>query len=193
MTLAIASIQKDHQRFDALLGCFEAVLENAENGVVPSSELLEAMVDYIESFMDRYHHPKEDEYLFRVLRKRDPSLDSVLNDLREDHYQGRRRLEGVKQALAQLEQKDAGSLASLRQSVAEYVAFERNHIGKEEREVLPKAREVLTHEDWEEINAAFGENQDPLFSDNRQRRFELLFNTIEHMAPPPFGRGEALA
>lgn len=193
MTLAIASIQKDHQRFNALLGCLEAVLENAENGVPPKNELLEAMIDYIESFMDRYHHPKEDEYLFRVLRKRDPSLESVLNNLREDHYQGRRRLEGVKQALAEYEEKDPGSLSWLRQTVAEYIAFERAHIGTEEREVLPKAREVLTHEDWEEINAAFGENQDPLFSDNRQRRFELLFNTIEHMAPPPFGRGEAIA
>jgi len=176
-----------------LLGCLEAVLENAENGVPPKNELLEAMIDYIESFMDRYHHPKEDEYLFRVLRKRDPSLESVLNNLREDHYQGRRRLEGVKQALAEYEEKDPGSLSWLRQTVAEYITFEREHIGTEEREVLPRARESLTHEDWEEINAAFGENEDPLFSDNRQRRFELLFNTIEHMAPPPFGRGEAIA
>jgi branched-chain amino acid transport system ATP-binding protein len=193
MTLAIASIQKDHQRFDALLACFEAVLENAENGVPANGDLLNAMVDYVESFMDQYHHPKEDEYLFRVLRKRQPELESILNDLREDHYQGRRRLDEVKQALAAFDSHGAQALAPLRKAVAEYVAFERKHIGTEEREVLPKARESLTHEDWEEINAAFAANQDPLFSDNRQRRFDLLFNTIEHLAPPPFGRGEARA
>ena len=61
MTLAIASIQKDHQRFNALLVCIEAVLENAEKGVPASHELLDAVVGYIESFMDQYHHPKEDE------------------------------------------------------------------------------------------------------------------------------------
>ena len=193
MTLAIASIQKDHQRFNALLVCFEAVLENAENGVPASHELLDAMVGYIESFMDQYHHPKEDEYLFRVLRKREPELEPVLNELREEHYQGRRRLEGVKLALDEYETKGTEALPWLRQTVAEYVAFERKHIGTEERDVLPKAREVLTHDDWEEINAAFAANQDPLFSDQRQRRYELLFNTIEHLAPPPFGRGEARA
>ena len=58
---------------------------------------------------------------------------------------------------------------------------------------MPAARTNLSHEDWVEINAAFRENEDPLFSENRQRRFELLFNTIEHIAPPPFGRGEAYA
>jgi len=37
---------------------------------------------------------------------------------------------------------------------------------------------------WVEINAACRANEDRLFSDNRPRRFELLFNTIEYMASP---------
>ncbi|NQV79196.1 MAG: hemerythrin domain-containing protein [Alphaproteobacteria bacterium] len=193
MTQAIASIQKDHQRFDALLSCFETILEGAANGPPANADLIRAIVDYIGSFMDVFHHPKEDEYLFRVMRRRLPDMESVLNHLREDHYQGRRRLDDVKEALENYERHGLPALAALREVVSDYAAFERQHISQEEREVLPMARANLSHEDWVEINAAFRANEDPLFSDNRQRRFELLFNTIEYMAPPPFGRGEAHA
>ena len=193
MTQAIASIQKDHQRLNALLSCFEAILEGAKNGPPVKGELVHAIIDYIGSFMDVFHHPKEDEYLFRVMRRRLPEMETVLNDLREDHYQGRRRLDDVKQALETFERDGASTLDALHKAVSDYAAFERQHISKEERIILPAARTNLSHEDWVEINAAFRENEDPLFSDNRQRRFELLFNTIEHIAPPPFGRGEAYA
>ena len=194
MTLAIASIQKDHQRFNALLTCFEAILVGQNNGPPPvKKELLHAILDYIGSFMDVFHHPKEDEYLFRVMRRRLPEMEPVLNDLREEHYQGRRRLDDVKQALEVFERDGAPALGALQKAVSDYAAFERQHISKEERLILPAARTNLSHDDWVEINAAFSENEDPLFSEKRQRRFELLFNTIEHIAPPPFGRGEAYA
>lgn len=191
MTLAIASIQKDHQRFSALLHCFDKVVADAEAGSSPNLELLGSMIDYVESFMDRFHHPKEDEYLFRVLRARRPEMEPVLNQMREDHYQGRRRLETLREALEAYDGVSQEALADLRAAFDDYLELERKHIGIEEREILPQARDALTHEDWVEINDAFGANKDPLFSDTRQRRFELLFNTIEHLAPPPFGRGEA--
>lgn len=190
MTSAIASIQKDHQRFGILLASLEEELAEIQAGLPANFELLHAMLDYVDGFLDRYHHPKEDEYLFRLLRQRDPAMEEKLNELREEHYRGRAIFQRLKQVAADYEalgtDEARGALAHLIRSYAE---FERRHIAAEEREILPRAREVLTHTDWIEINAAFSENKDPLFSENRQRRFELLFNTIEMMAPPPFGRG----
>jgi len=192
MTLAIASIQKDHQRFSALLHCFDVVLADAEGGEAADIELLQSMIDYVDSFLDRFHHPKEHEYLFRVLRARRPEMEPVLNRMREDHYQGRRQLERLHSALdAYAASGEQEALARLRATFDAYIEMEREHIGVEEREILPQAREALDHDDWVEINEAFAANADPLFSDTRQRKFELLLNTIEHRAPPPFGRGEA--
>ena len=144
-----------------------------------------------DSFLDRFHHPKEDEYLFRVLRGRRPEMEPVLNQMREDHYQGRRQLERVRAGVEACDNGEKNALVQLRAALDAYIEMERKHIGIEEREILPQAREALSHDDWVEINEAFGANADPLFSETRQRKFELLFNTIEIMAPPPFGRGEA--
>lgn len=187
MTYAIASIQEDHHRFDRLLSCFQKVAADINAGA--NITLMETMVDYIESFLDGFHHPKEDEYLFRLLRQRAPAQEELLNTLRNQHHLGREKLGALKAALARIRREGAGSAADFQAVLADYVRFERDHIGLEEREVLPLARKHLTEADWREVNAAFGANKDPLFGNARQLRFEVLFSTIEMMAPPPFGRG----
>ena len=54
---------------------------------------------------------------------------------------------------------------------------------KEEREVLPLAREYLTAEDWAEIDAEFFDNKDPLFGEEPEQQFQKLFSTILKLAP----------
>lgn len=188
MTFAIASIQEDHRHFDALLVCFEKVAADIERDPKPNFALMDAMIDYIESFLDRFHHPKEDEYLFRLLRQRSPQTEDVLNTLRDQHFAGRKKLETLKDGLARL-RRDRTTVQDFRALLADYIAFERDHVGLEERMILPLARKHLTTDDWRETNAAFGANADPLFSEARQQRFEVLFSAIQMMAPPPFGRG----
>ena len=39
------------------------------------------MVDYIDSFHQRFHHPKEDDFLFRAIRVRTRKGDTVLAEL----------------------------------------------------------------------------------------------------------------
>lgn len=189
MTAAIASIQIDHQRFAALLECLAASVDDLNDGAgEANADLLHSIIDYIESFLDQFHHPKEDEYLFRILRRRSPEAEEMLSSLREEHYQGRRRLERLVTALRDFERNGQPVYEELRAAAGGYVAFERQHIAKEERDVLPLARQVLRLDDWREINDAFAANSDPLFGDDRKRKYELLFNAIAHMAPPPFGR-----
>ena len=62
----------------------------------------------------------------------------------------------------------------------------------EEHEILPRAEQVLTNEDWAEVDAAFERNQDPL--NNKQPRdpvYDRLFSRIVMTAPEPIGLGPA--
>ena len=51
----------------------------------PNFELLGAMIYYIDAFPERFHHPKEDEYLFRLLRVRHPDAAPLLDRLNIEH------------------------------------------------------------------------------------------------------------
>src|SRR5207249_9744958 len=49
------------------------------------------MLHYIDAFPERFHHPKEDAYLFRRLRERDPSAGELLDRLETEHEEGDRK------------------------------------------------------------------------------------------------------
>ena len=51
------------------------------------------------------------------------------------------------------------------------------------------AERVLTAEDWAEINAAFRENDNPLFGIKPKEEAEALYQRILALAPAPIGFG----
>jgi hypothetical protein len=54
---------------------------------------------------------------------------------------------------------------------------------------LPAAERLLRAEDWEEIDAAFRANEDPLFGANWRHEYERLFSEIAARSPVPIGPG----
>ncbi len=51
--------------------------------------------------------------------------------------------------------------------------------------------DALTPTDWARIDAAFAQDDDPLFGDSQEDRFRALFRKILEFAPAPMGFGEA--
>ena len=72
----------------------------------------------------------------------------------------------------------------LQEATRTYVDAQREHIDKEEHEVLPLARESLNEEDWGDISRAFATNSDPMFGDNLEAGFRALFERITRRAGP---------
>jgi branched-chain amino acid transport system ATP-binding protein len=62
---------------------------------------------------------------------------------------------------------------------------------KEEGKLFPLARKVLLPEDWEDINVAFANNDDPMFGENARAEFRSLLSRIVNYAPAPIGLGLA--
>ena len=50
---------------------------------------------------------------------------------------------------------------------------------------------AATPTDWARIDAAFAQDDDPLFGDSQEERFRALFRKILELAPAPMGFGEA--
>ena len=50
--------------------------------------MIHAVLDYMTSFPNRFHHPKEDSYLFPKVLERAPDLEPVIAELLAQHDQG---------------------------------------------------------------------------------------------------------
>jgi hemerythrin-like domain-containing protein len=191
---AIRIIREEHQSLAAVLhGLLYLVHEIRAHRIEPDFALLGAMVYYIDTFPERFHHPKEDAWLFRLLLLRHPPAAEIIARLQSEHRAGSGKLRQLEQALIRYQQGGRDEFPAFAAAVEAYVAFERNHIRSEETEVLPLAQQHLTPADWAEIDAAFLDHADPLLGKAVRDDFLELFRRIVNLAPPPIGVGPAHA
>ncbi len=188
MSSGLAILQTEHRRYSAVLHCLDNLVREAEEtGAPPNFELLHAILDYVSQFLDRFHHPKEDEFLFPLLKKRCPEANQLLADLGRQHLEGYTMMAELEQLLENYELDGEGAFAAFRDAARAYIDFERAHLRTEEQKVLPLARRYLTETDRARIDAAFTANRDPLFGEARRKEFQALYTTIVQLAPEPYG------
>jgi hemerythrin-like domain-containing protein len=187
---AIRIIRDEHESLAAVLhALLYLVREIRDRKARPDWKVLGAIIYYIDTFPERFHHPKEDAWLFRILDLRHPPARDILDRLRMEHRAGAVKLRQLEQALLRYEQGGADEFPAFAAVVEAYVAFERNHMRSEETEVLPLAEKHLTPADWAEIDAAFLDHADPLLGEVAREEYHDLFRRIVNLAPPPIGVG----
>ncbi|WP_084332500.1 ATP-binding cassette domain-containing protein [Marinobacterium jannaschii] len=190
MTAAIRVISTEHARTWKLLNLIDELRQRMDcDEVAPDARLFSAIFDYTEQFSDKMHHPKEDKYLFARLLQRHPEAARVIDELQREHRGSDLIMARLRAALHDCIADFGSQRERFSQLLRDYSQSVREHINKEEGEVIPLARQYLTEADWDEINSAFLENSDPLFSDDAEEHFRMLRSRIINLAPAPIGLG----
>ena len=187
---AIRIIQEEHRSLAAVLhGMLYLVHEIRDRGMKPPFEVLGAMVYYIDAFPERFHHPKEDKYLFLRLRARCPAARTVARRARGG-ASGRRRKDPHARA-------EPGALSARRRCGGGTLhrrggGLRRIPLGTHGARGEGSAsarRETPDAGDWEAIDAAFTGHADPLVGESSGEDYRKLFRKIVNLAPPPIGLG----
>jgi len=181
MSQALDVIHRDHLNLDKVLRALSTAVKALEDHTgtgTPDFDLLYQIVYYIRVFPDRIHHPKEEKYLFSALAAHGDETRTLIERLQAQHNEGDRRITTLDSALKSCATNFPDGVADLRNAADAYIAFQRDHIGLEERELLPKAQETLTKDDWRLIDRAFASDTDPLFGENLETGFRVLFEHI---------------
>jgi len=187
---AIRIIHDEHRSLAAVLhGMLYLVRYTRLRASAPRFDVLGAMVYYIDAFPERFHHPKEDAYLFKFLRMRNPEAGPLVTRLESEHRAGAEKIRLLEQALERYEHGGAHEFPAFAEAVQSYAAFHWDHMRTEDDKLLPLARLHLTTADWAEIDSAFLGHTDPLFGPAAGNEYDALFRRIVNLAPPPIGVG----
>ena len=184
-------IRDEHSALAAMLRSMRMMVERGP-GDTPEAffDVLRAMLFYIDEFPERLHHPKESDLLFPRVVRAAPSMMAVVERLEHDHMSGEKAVRDLQHALLAWELLGEPRRAAFTAQCQQYVNFYLEHMRLEETVILPEAEKVLTAPDWQELDAAFAENCDPLTGkyppDPAYRR---LFTRIVMKAPAPIGLG----
>lgn len=188
---SIQIIRDEHAVLAALLRSLEMMIERGA-GKEPENyfDAMRAMLFYIDEFPERLHHPKESELLFPRVARLVPETVALIARLDQDHANGEAAVRELQHLLLAWQLLGESRRAAFTTAAKRYLAFYLEHMRLEETVILPAALKVLGTADWEELDAAFATNCDPLTGKYpRDAAYDQLFTRIVTRAPAPIGLG----
>lgn len=189
---AIRVINEEHDQLTAVIHGMLYFARNVAKGETPPDfKVFRAMLLYISDYPEQVHHPKEDAVLFARLRARTASINDVLERLEAQHAGGDALVSALERALSRYELQGGAAGARFAELVEQYAGFYFAHMRLEEEQVLSAAQEFFTEEDWQDVDAAFADNANPLQGGEYRHSLDKLYSLIVKIAPPPIGVGPA--
>lgn len=190
MPRALSIIRDEHRTIAAILHGMEYLVREVHaHRKKVDPRVFHAMLYYLDTFAQRVHHPKEDQYLFGLMKQRSEEAARLIAQLETEHAAGEEVLRRLAQAMIRYEEGGEKEFPGFEREVSNFVEGYRNHIRKEEEQLFPLALGLLTPLDWVMVDAAMEEHTDPLAAAREEENFDRLFNHIVSIAPPPVGVG----
>jgi hemerythrin-like domain-containing protein len=183
---AIEIINAEHLAITAVLDCLRRhVNQIRSEAMEPDHALLGAILDYLSTYPDHCHHPKEEKYFFAAIVRRSADAEPLIRQLRHEHQDGYAMVKHMTHDLAAYRRGARHIAVHFLNTVEAYIALEDMHMRAEEQQLMPFAEQILTATDWAEINVAFSDNDNLLFGAKFKQDGEKLFRRILELAPAP--------
>jgi hemerythrin-like domain-containing protein len=167
----------EHRHFARLLDLLDQQVVAFHSDDEPNFELMLDVVSYLRYFPDRYHHPREDVAFARMV-ERDPAMKPLVDQLLQEHRvitsAGTELLKYLKQVVDDV----VVERSKVEAAAATYLVYYRRHLALEDRDVVPRAEQLLTPGDWEAVKSAIAVGPDPLFGEEADPRYRELRRQI---------------
>lgn len=149
----------EHRLIERMLSVVKDALAQIEASRAVDPAFVDAAVDFIKVYADQTHHGKEEDILFRELKRR-PLADAdqrVMNELIDEHVLGRQITAALVAANARYRKGDGAALADIVEKLKTLVDFYPKHIAKEDKVFFPAARAYFSEAEDQAMLVEFWE------------------------------------
>ena len=174
-------LEREHRVIQQVVGGMAMLIEKLESGRQVEAAVLTDLSEFMQTFGDRCHHGKEEDYLFKLLEKKGvPVSGCPLAVLLHEHEKGRSLMADLKlTAETYIRTPHAGTealIGTLRKLIELYPA----HICKEDYLLFPMANKLLNDSEQRELLARF-EQHDSEIGIDVHHGFEQLAGRLLEM------------
>ena len=174
----IRALYAEHVQLFMVMQVFKEQLGAIERGEVVDTHVVYEVMDYMVTWPDRFHHPREDLIYARVAEIDPGALDDV-DTLQRDHDN---TAQVGRQLLKLIENWRSGEAAGSEVVTRgrEYISHIYEHMNVEEKLVFPKVEATLTPRDWFELSEddKLRGVSDSVFGPRVQREFRNMARKI---------------
>ena len=133
--LPIGPLMIEHRLIERMIQAMSHALIEAESQRRINPRFIETATDFIRAYADRCHHGKEEDILFRELKKKKitKAHQMIMEELVEEHKRGRQVTAKLVEANARYREGDERPLSEIFECIRTLIGFYPKHIEKEDR------------------------------------------------------------
>jgi len=180
----VSALYVEHRYAARLLDLLEEQGAALSHGQPIDHEASLGAMTYMTQHGDAYHHPREDA-MFARLAKRDPGLVNRIAEIERAHRTIGTAGKNLLAALQRLQKGSRADEAGVASRMGDYVGAMREHMAIEERDLFPRARQVLDDDDLAKIDRAFRRVTDPIFEASVRDAYAAYNPVVRYLAEQP--------
>ena len=164
----------EHRLIERMISVIKDVVEEIESKHKVDPVFVDTAVDFIRVYADQTHHGKEEDILFRNLKKKSLSAEDqrLMNELIEDHVFGRQTTKALVEANTRYRNGDDTALTDISDKLKTLIDFYPKHIEKEDKVFFPASRNYFTDEEDQAMLAEFWEFDRKMIHEKYKSVFE---------------------
>lgn len=170
----VSELHQDHVNLNKLLEILDKKILKLKKGSQPNMSLMADVIEYIATYAEGYHHPREDK-LYAFFQGRSSQLDDVMQQCEEAHTHLRGYAHALLETIDGVLHDAVVPMSDLISKLEDFVVNEKAHLDFEEREVFPLLNEMATKDDWASVEKALPVEEDPLFGEKRSEEYKSLY------------------
>lgn len=144
---------REHRLIEQIITPLRTELKHISHQNMAHPSFIYNVVDFFKTYADRYHHGKEEDILFKELRKKELAPDHmrIITELEEEHRFARRTVGALVEATEKWSQGDYDALPIISDNLRKLVELYPQHIEKEDKHFFFPCQEYFTKEEREKI------------------------------------------
>ncbi len=149
-------LKHEHRVIEQVMRALEGLCIRLElKEVIPEADLIH-LYDFIQIYADRFHHEKEEMYLFPALRSAGiENENGPLEFLKEEHLTERKLLIALGAAIMEYRQHSENANAHIIEPARNYCRHLLSHMRREDAILFTLAEEMLDEQEKEALHQAF--------------------------------------
>jgi hemerythrin-like domain-containing protein len=177
MSDVINMLLQEHRNISRVLDLIQRQTANLDNRAPVNYRLLDSCFQYLSSYPEKCHHPKED-LVYRKLLSNCPDIVDSLRDLVDEHETLAHFTRNLRRSVAVMQHQLPTVNTRLAENLTTYVDAYHMHMATEERCFFPLAVKRLTADNFAEIDFTLFDQPDHLFDREAEEKLAELHHAI---------------
>ena len=143
----------EHRLIERMINILKVELEKIEKFKDVNPFFIDLSVDFIRTYADQTHHGKEEDILFRELKKKKLNSEhlKIMNELIEEHKFGRKTTKELVEAKERYINGEAEALKVIIERIKTLTNFYPKHIEKEDKHFFIPVMDYFTEKEKENM------------------------------------------